>query len=67
MPNISMYDKTHYKKKKKKKLKKKIHAKDSIKKLLELINMFRKVTDYKINTQSLLQFCSLAMEYQKDK
>ena len=41
--------------------------KDSIRKLLELISEFSKVSGYKINTQKSLRFSILTMENQKEK
>ena len=41
------------------------NPKDSIQKLLELINEFSKVAGYKINIQKLVAFFTLTMKYQK--
>ena len=38
------------------------NPKDTIRKLLELINEFGKVIDYKINTQKFIVFLYLAMK-----
>ena len=43
------------------------NPKDSIRKFLELISEFSKVSGYKINTQSVLHFYILTMKNQKDK
>ena len=40
--------------------------KDSVKKLLELINKYAKVRGYKVNTHNLLHFIPLIMNYQKE-
>ena len=43
------------------------NPKDSIRKLLELISEFSKVTGYNINTQKSLAFHILIMKNQKEK
>ena len=43
------------------------NAKDSIRKLLELISEFSKVAGYKVNTQNHLHFYILTMKNQKGK
>ena len=43
------------------------NAKDSIRKLLELISKFSKVPGYKINTQNSLAFLYITMKNQKEK
>ena len=43
------------------------NAKDSIRKLLELISKFSKVPGYKINTQKSLAFLYITMKNQKEK
>ena len=43
------------------------NPKDSTRKLLELINEYRKVAGYKINTQKSLTFQTLTMRKQKEK
>ena len=43
------------------------NPKDTIKKLLELINEYRKVAGYKINTQKPLHSYTLTMRIQKEK
>ena len=43
------------------------NTKDSIRKLLDLISEFSKVTGYKITSQKSLAFYTLTMKNQKDK
>ena len=43
------------------------NPKDTTRKLLELINEYSKVAEYKINTQKSLAFLTLTMRKQKDK
>ena len=43
------------------------NPKDTIKKLLELINEFIKVAKYNIRYRNLLHFHTLKMKYQKEK
>ena len=43
------------------------NCKESIRKLLELINEFSKVAKYKINTQKSLAFLKLTVKNQKEK
>ena len=43
------------------------NPKDSARKLVELINEYRKVAGYKINTQNPLHFCTLTMRKQTNK
>ena len=43
------------------------NPKDNTRKLLQLINEYKKVVEYEINTQKSLAFLSLTMRKQKEK